>query len=541
MYKRSIESYNKETLTAFFIFLIFWLGMALYSKYLPSNFHIQEDHEIIDQINNIQSVGYWNALSNEIKNDLDARFRPLYIAYRYTCSYFFGLNLLYWHILLFIVQLAVMLLCFRICQLLAFSFGISILVPFILVTGSVTESIVRLGTSELFGAFFFAIAIYLVLKFPSPKKLTLRTNLCVHLCVLLACLTKESFITLIPIVIAVKLFTAQIHQKTTTTKTIHTNLIFILFQLLILVFCFSVIKFHISKQNESLYGGFDSNILNTVSLLLKTLSFGLSTKTIINGNGIYLLFMFVGYITVYFMWSRFDFQQKKTILFYSFVALFICTVQFIIHAKIVLEGHYLLPFMFAPALIIGILSNLILKFSEIKRKSVIYIALWALVILKANQSYAQLITYTSEGAANIEMLKLIDQSANKKTTILIVGDELIHMEHFTALPKYIYYTYPNITQVRLILFPTNIERFMQISGTNDLSIVPEIQKIIVLHFQDVLYEKQSPYQDFDAIIILSDVEKTFLDTYKRPINFSDYTKKIVGKSWYQYTLYQKRI
>ena len=197
--------------------------------------------------------------------------------------------------------------------------------------------------------------------------------------------------------------------------------------------------------------------------------------------------------------------------------------------------------MYAPSFLICILADGVLQCSNKTQKYLTYLTLVVLLVLKSNQSYAQLVNYTSEGSATVDVLKQIHPSMNNALSVLIVGDELIHMEHFAALSKYLQHTFPDKTRVLLKLLPTDYQKFMNIAGTNDPSILPEMQRIVQMYFQDFFYTRDCPYQDFDVIIILSESEQRFLKIYGKPDTFNIFSRISVGKSWYQYTLYQKRI
>jgi hypothetical protein len=530
----------KEPLLACCIYLLLWGGLAACTQYIPSGLHFQEDHEVINAVKSFEEIGFWKTTYNEMEFDLKARFRPLYLAYRYVGFYLFGLQFTYWHILFFILLIGLSLFMFRVGRLLGLSFFLALALPLMIMTGSVTESITRLGTSELWGAFFSSAALYLIITAVKEKRENFLYDVCAHICVFIACGFKEAFIILIPVFIGVKLFSEYNFNKISIKEAIKRNVPFIAGETAVLLFCVYIIKFHFSRQHESLYAGFDGDIANALSIINNTLLSGLSVDGIIGGTGIYLLYIMIGF-TVLLVWRRaFTIKSEvQVVLFYTAFFIYLWITQYLIHYKIVLEGHYLLPYMFGPAIVICLLAGLIsVRFGK-KAKMFCYSLVCLLLVIKGWQSYTQTEIYSDEGKANKELIQLVTDNTKSNFTILISGDELLHMEHFSALLKYFNYFSGGRSKGVLQLLPADEKLFLKIAGTNDTALIPAFKNIVHEHFKNNLCDSLKSILDYDKILVLSYCDVRFSKINKVTELVPVYNKKVIGKDWYTYTLYTK--
>ena len=529
----------KQTIIATCFYLVFWGSMAAYTGYIPSGFHFQEDHEIIDGMKEIKKSGFLNTAYSQTTGELGLRFRPLYNLYRYTGFYMFGLNFSYWHILIALFLLGLSVLAFQIGRILGFSPFIALLFPLIMTTGSVSAAMVRLGTIELLGMLLSLSALFCILKSTRSSIHRIHFELLAHFCVFLACCAKEAFIPFVPIFISVKLFDDYYLHRGSIKLLVKRNIAFIICQISIITFCLMIMKTHMQKLGP-IYGGFDGDIKNVIKLLSETIYSSMNFKGLIEGTGIYYIYALFG---CFFLVRSKHFLSNSSafafLIFYGLIFIYISVSQYLIHYRVHLSEYYLLPFMFGPAIMICLLAGLISDHLGALAKFISLTLILLLIAVKTIQSYEKVKIYADEGIANKNLINLVTNSAKKPSHLLISGDELIHMEHFQALE--VYFDYFSSGGIKTILqrLPADEKMFMQISGTNDLKLIPKMKTLV-----DRFYEKSpkigsTPVSYFDQIVVLSYCDERFLKVNTVDSLLSGYKKQIIGKDWFQYTLYTR--
>ena len=529
----------KQTIIATCFYLVFGGSMAAYTGYIPSGFHFQEDHEIIDGMKEIKKSGFLNTAYSQTTGELSIRFRPIYNIYRYIGFYLFRLHFSSWHLLIALFLLGFSILSFLIGRILGLSFLPAVLFPLLMSTGSVTTALVRLGTIEFLGMLLTMAAIYFTLKSVTTASHIRLFEILSHCFALLACCTKEAFIPLVPVFIAVKLFSDYSFNKISLKATIKQNWLFIITEMLILSFCFLIMKLYMKKLGP-IYGGFDGDLRNAYLLLSSTILSSLNYKGLTEGTGIYFLYIIIGFLIILILKKFFrNMPALKILYFYTSIFIYLSATQYLIHYKVQLSEYYLLPFLLGPAIVICLLADLISKNLNKIAAILCYSFIFLLLAIKIDQSYEKIKTYTNEGIINKKLIDLVTNTQNKTVRLLICGDELIHMEHFIALSQYFDYFSSGRVQTKFLTLPADEKLFMQLSGTKDSTLLPKYKAMVHCIYKKNLQEESAPIQDYDDILVLSNCEKQFFKIYNADSILPFYTQTNFGQEWYKYALYRK--
>jgi hypothetical protein len=195
--------------------------------------------------------------------------------------------------------------------------------------------------------------------------------------------------------------------------------------------------------------------------------------------------------------------------------------------------------MFGPSIVICLLIMLISERMGTIARVLSYGALILLLFIKADQSYQQMKIYADEGNVNMDLINKIKTTSKPNEQLLICGDELIHMEHFLALSQYINYFTSGEVQVTLQLLPADEQKFMQLSGVGDSTLLPRFKELVHGHYEHCRQIGTTPLGAFDQALVLSYCNDRFLKVNNADSLLPLYSKQIIGKDWYQYTLYTK--
>jgi|WetSurMetagenome_2_1015567.scaffolds.fasta_scaffold00504_10 hypothetical protein len=234
---------------------------------LNSGYHFVDDHEVIKIKDDLTTSSVIDVSVKWIRQDIgtNMRFRPLYYAHRVLETKFFGSDFLLWSIYnLFLFCIASLTFYSALRRM---KFGIPETLVFLVVVYIGHQSGVwwRLGPGEGLGMVFTGIAFYFISK-TGHTRYNLLNNILFCISLILASLTKESFIIIIPAMVIFKFYYDYKILNDSQRLAICNNQILII----PIIICISEIYF-IKKFVGTSYAGIDSNLVVIISGVLMTI------------------------------------------------------------------------------------------------------------------------------------------------------------------------------------------------------------------------------------------------------------------------------
>lgn len=332
-------SHKVEKWIVLVVLVLLWLGIFQLTGILTSGFHLTDDHEIVLFNDLLKKKSIFSLISEQVKIDLATRFRPTYYPHRILVTSLIGTNQMAWAIYYCFLGIFTSFFLYLTLRKVRFSILESFLFPLFAFMGEQTAVWWRLGTAETLGIFFAALSLYFASNPYSPKLISLPSFL--FLCfALLASLSKESFILLLPALLFWKIW---VEKNKNWQKAIKSNLLFILF---LAVIASAEIYFIQAKTNaqDSIFNignAEDSDFRNAILLYMLT--------KVLTFNQLHILFsIFVGIIVFAISDDLSHARKRLGAIFQSILPICIFTLlvlvpQFLLYSRTDLYERYLIP------------------------------------------------------------------------------------------------------------------------------------------------------------------------------------------------------
>ncbi len=532
-----LRKYLAETLCALLFFSAVWGGLLTYTGAISSGYHMMEDHEIIDNQKLIGNRPLAEVIFQETARDLRNRFTPLFNIYRISFSHFFGLHFLPWHLFLLGLLIASSAALFLFARLSGARIFISFLLPLVLIAGSQTEALLRLATNELMGltALSFALlSILLSVLLPGQK---LKWEVVAHMSTFFMCCAKENFVLVLPCLAAIKIYLHQQSEGEGFFKAALQTIMFTGIQVLILLFSIYMITCYITNNNESVYAGGSLSLSGLLDTTLYYLQESTSWYGFMNSLAPYYTLIFSGLLFITLQFKKISPHQKAGILYWCMLFIYMFTNQYLIHYKVGFSGRYLV-------VVSVFLGLLLLEFFKVIEnhfhrafRVVMSVLLAMLVLYKLLLSYRQMNIYTREGLAIKQTIQMVTKRADATQPILLVTDDLLHIEMIQALMKYVRVTIPS-AEFDILPVSSNEVQFVQLARIYDPAIIEMNRKVFYTVYESEIRKTAQP-TDYCQILVLSYCYDSFLKKQAVSWKQSIYDKHTIGESYYQFILFQR--
>ena len=415
------SKFLKTNLRIFLFLTVIWLGTCTVSGILFSEFHFEDDHMI--EINEDVIIGKQNILSAFKKwqmHDLTYRFRPISYAPIILESKLFGLNFPWWYLVQCMLGILTCYFFARCCMLSNFSKGESFLFAFFITAGIQTAAYWHLGYSEALGLFLLSVSLFFMIKGCIDEKKKNLNKMLFVLFTILASLSKESYVLIIPAMIFWLIWFQSKHHHISFFQSFRKNFIpIVILGITVLTEVF-IIKKCIGTDKIS-YAGFDVNFFEPSKIW-----------ALVN---VYCVKNFLFLIPLFIFLSMFLVKEtrtnlKKTVVTHLpvlILALVIVIPQFILYFKTGINERYLIP------AILGIsFLNIYLihyfrsskKFSPIFKYILNAIIVFVLLFNLYRLSVRTYL-YAEEGKETKKFLSAITQNSSPATVFVVVGHPIV--------------------------------------------------------------------------------------------------------------------
>lgn len=425
-----------QKLLAFFTFLLLWFGLFYFSNILDSGFHLTDDHEIVLFNDLLKKQSIFSVISDQVKTDLATRFRPAYYTHRVLITSLIGVNSKLWAIYFCGIAVLSSFLLFRALSHLGFSVITAFLFPLFAFLGEQTAVWWRLGTAETLGMLFISFSVYSLAKMTSQKSSLPFWNISFLISTILAALSKESFILMIPALLFWKIWVS--YPSKSWAAKIKANFLFII--ILGTVFIIEIYFIQTQTQaKESIFNATaaeDSNFRNTIMLYM--------LSKILTFNKLHILAItFLGVMIFSLADDLATMKAKLLKVFKEIVPALLLTLlivvpQFILYLRTDLYERYLIPTTLGLAFFAVFLIQLILKQDFIKKYLKVAFCILGLAGLyfPFGKAYFKGSDFATEGLQTNAFLRFIKTVTNEQSGILLVAEPVQHHEWIHAFYRF---------------------------------------------------------------------------------------------------------
>ncbi|MCS6956037.1 MAG: hypothetical protein NZM44_06760, partial [Candidatus Calescibacterium sp.] len=454
---------KRSFVIAFFILTLAWTIILIFSGAYKSGYRFIDDHSILAITDNINQKGFWKALADTWQNDLQIRFRPLYILDIVILSYLFGVNWQMWAIHHFFFAIIVSFLVLLFLSKVTKDIVISTLLAILFLVGEQSEIFWRNLPNERLGVFFLVLALLSWLY--KYRWLATFFFCCSSLC-------KESFLIMLPSFFLFTYFQKypQLFNRKSLQSFLKENIIWTTFLLLFFIACISVILFYVGTHIS--YAGIKIDnqfALSTLGLLkygemnLK----GYVTQFFLNITTLDKFTILSLIISILLIISN-PYSNINKNFYYNSLLIFLVMwlPQYLIYSRSGISNRYWItysiPYLF-----------LILSFYQSLNVSLSRKIYKILLIIFAINSFFEAVRgvsfYKKEGIETVGIVETISKAIEnyekyEKKEILIVADGADNREAISALETYLKSKNANL---RISFFLTFNSKYYAASDLNE--------------------------------------------------------------------------
>ncbi len=425
---------------AFLFFALIWGTFFFSTGTVTSGYHFQDDHEILRVDKEYEKSDFWPVAKKFTMQIVSIRLRWYYQFQRAVKIWVLGDNLVAWGLYNIGLLILTCWFLFRFCQAIGFSYFESFLFPFIALLGVQAAIWWRLAPAETPGVFFLSLALLWMAKSVFGEKRNLVNKSLSVVALVIATLTKESFILFIPGFVLLYIFLKSQKEGQSFFKAVFGNIWFAVFMGLIMIveLLFVVV---LIGSNTMGYAGVDNSF--DVVKLLRDGQYLIRNHPVtwISAAAFILLIIKTCVETGSFMDGIKTLWRKHWEHAIALVVLFVAIVlpQFVLYQKSGLGERYWIPAIFGFSLV----AIYLLKFlresggTTLRWQLVSYVVVGFAVLWQTGISYARAIGFTEKGHAIETMFETVISNSKPGTVNLFVMDPAVQYEEGGAIMIYL--------------------------------------------------------------------------------------------------------
>jgi len=411
---------------------------------LNSGYHFIDDHEMILIDSSLNKNTYVETYTEFMKNDLNIRFRPFYFLHRIFEVKVFNINFCSLSFYIGILAFLSFSFIYLGARKLRHSFFDSFLFVLLSFTGAQMAIWWRLGPAETIGMFFLSLSfLFLARGTEKKEKWYSLNNILFSVCLIIASLSKEIFVLIIPIFCLYKIWREKETFNITLKQSLNNNCLLVLPTIVMLIELW-IIKF-IVGTNQIGYAGAPTSptefmigvkgILVNQNALLPWMNF----------IKIFIFLYFLHFLSLVFINGAkkiIIIQSIRSSLPYLIFALLIVLPSIFMYAKSGMTERYLLPATLGLAFfVMGILHNT----KDFLFKVLMYLAILIFLFSSFTIARTDAIAFAKDGISTNILLSSVKEYSNSNSKILLVADPVLRYELSYSLRTYLsYYGYNNL-------------------------------------------------------------------------------------------------
>jgi hypothetical protein len=446
-----VKALHKHEITvALLVFAAFWSAFLFSAGTVTSGYHLMDDHLVLLINRDLSRDNAFQVTANWVTHDLHdvGRFRPVYWIQRVFSVQIFGTNFV--SLSLWSLTMAVLSSWFlyMFARQIRFGRASSFLFVLLIFMGSQTAIWWRLGTAEPIGIFWLSIGLYFMARtiFEAGKLGPTYSVLSV-LALIIATLSKESFVVLLPAVVSWELILYRQHHQLSWLKTINANLRKIALLATVCIAELAIIFLKVGT-NRMGYAGVDSDSLTLYQVAFTVKQLFLATNP--------LLMAIIGAVFVVVLTNKIVYdhlltpkQPLKSLqslleeLFYVAVLVGAYVMpQAVLYAKSGIDERYLIPgvigFAFLTVYLLTKTEQLItLKALRFGTAAILVIVILLTLTADFRLARSDAKAFAAEGASLRRALDTLASNTKSNDAILIVADPALDFEASYSTLRYL--------------------------------------------------------------------------------------------------------
>jgi Dolichyl-phosphate-mannose-protein mannosyltransferase len=440
--------YKHGTIVALLVFAAFWSVFLLSAGTVTSGYHLMDDHGILMISRDLSQNNVFQVMANCIQGDLHSRFRPVYCLHRVFSVQILGANFV--SLSLLSLTMAVLTSWFLYMFARQARFGRVSAFLFVLLTfmGAQTAIWWRLGTNEPIGMFWLSIGLYFMARtiFDAGKLRPIYNVLSV-LALIIATLSKEAFVVLLPAVVLSELILYRQHHQLSWIKTIKANLGKIALLATVCLVELAIIFLKVGT-NRMGYAGVDSNSLTLHNIAFTAKQLFLASNPLLMSmiGAVFMVVLSSKIVYDHVLTPKQPFKSLRSLLeelFYVAVLMGVyITPQAVLYAKSGFYARYLIPgvmgFAFLTIYLLAKTVQLItLKALRFGIDAILVIVTLLTLAADFRVARSDAKAFAAEGASLKRALDTLASNTKSNDAILIVADPALDFEASISTYRYL--------------------------------------------------------------------------------------------------------
>jgi len=522
----------KKDISSILFFILFWIGLLIFTGNIPSHYHFIDDHQIITLNKQLNNSGVISVAIKSVKDDHLFRLRPLFSVHYVFLTKLFGMNITAWSVYFAILGVLTSFFLFKFLSILNFTFIQSILFSLLTLTGVQSVIWYQFADAENLGMFFLSLSLLFLAKSIYSGKYILFYKIFFILSLLLSALCKESFILMIPAVLFLYLWQYSKKKSLTILKSVKDNLAVTVIPLLAVISLLFIIVFFIGIDKTG-QTGVDNKIMSLKFLREFFYTLRYSTYFLIILFGIFILidFKISGSEKIL---SK-DFFLKIVNEFLSITILFFLIIipQFTLYYKSGMRDRYFLPFIIGFSFFIIFLIKKIYDSNSISVfVKYLFLSLTIIILLFEirNNTIPYMRKYADDSISSDKMLNSIILNTKKESVITAVMDPVQNFEQAKSLMIYL----KNIAGIKNINFNFTKRDYIT-DSFSDSSFYNLSEVYTKKYFVNSLFDSVKNKNNIECVVLFPKLENNFLKQNTNWFNKNDFRRE----EFDFYTIYYK--
>lgn len=389
---------------------------------INSGYHLIDDHDYYSIKDSLDNDGFIMTLNNTIRDDLTIRYRPSFIFIKVLCVYLVGTNMLLWHVIRTAEASFCFFLSYTVARTRKSPVILSMLLGFMILYGTQSPFLWRLGPQELLGTNFFLILLIFIDLYQKSRSRVILILLSVFTVFFSG--TKESFLILVPFILLYGLY-SYVNQfcvsitLSSIKRFIKANLFYIIFSIGVFTLSIAYILFNVGT-NEIGYGGVDLSF--TLEDYYQKIVYTLTYDTLIIYNVLSFFLILLGVIYTVIVKKTNKISKTYSVRNYIYgiiLCLYIMWSQLFLYAKSGMFERYYIPYFFTVYFLIIITYNYITANNLSCYLEVVSVSIFCVVLFFNCDVFDAAKMYAADGSNITDILDNVSKMCEQNKDVSI--------------------------------------------------------------------------------------------------------------------------
>ncbi len=442
--------HKHETIVALLVFAALWSAFLFSAGTVTSGYHLIDDHLVLLISRELARDNVFQVAANWVTHDLHdiGRFRPVFWIQRVFSIQILGANFVSLSLLSLIMAVLTSWCLYMFARQVRFGRVSAFLFVLLIFMGNQAAIWWRLGTTEPIGIFWLSISLYFMARtIFDAGKLGPTYNVLSVLAIIIATLSKEAFVVLLPAVVLWELILYREHHQLSWIKTIKANLGKIA---LLATVCLAELAIIFLKvgTNRIGYAGVDSNSLTLHKIASTVKQLFLASNPLLMGmiGAVFVVVLTNKIVYDHVLTPKQPFTSLRSLLEELFyVAVLVgayVTPQAVLYAKSGIYERYLIPgvmgFAFLTIYLLAKTEQLItLKALRFGIDAILVIVTLLTLAADFRVARSDAKAFAAEGASLKRALDTLASNTKSNDAILIVADPALDFEASHSIRRYL--------------------------------------------------------------------------------------------------------